>query len=372
MTAPPFLPAQVAVFHENTTDVRIQEHMTAIKTRLTNSHAKSKVMFEYDTVLKGYSLHDEAGDVLPYLQGLDSDLKYLEANQMYHANQDCDTQTGATWGLVRTTRRELVIDGVFTHKPRGGAGVRAYIIDTGVYMEHNEFEDRAVWGFDAINNPSLETDRNGHGTHVAGTVGGATYGIARGVTVVGVKVLGATGSGSTAGVIAGIDFSARDREQNGGPGNGNMSLGGGLSTAMNDATNGAVATGLPMIVASGNSNANACNFSPASATEAYTVNSMDNQDRRSTFSNFGTCSDLFAPGSAITSAWIGNPASDNTISGTSMAAPHVAGVISILQGENPTASPAQLYAMMTSEATTDTITNPGTGSPNLLLFKECL
>ena len=192
--------------------------------------------------------------------------------------------------------------------------------------------------------------------------------MAKGATAVDVKVLSGSGAGSTAGIVAGIDWAANDND--GGQGVANLSLGGLISSALNQATNGAFAAGLAMIVASGNSNSNSCLFSPASAADAFTVDASDNTDRRSSFSNHGTCSSLFAPGTSITSTWIGDPWSINTISGTSMAAPHVAGVAAVMRQKQPEATVEQIYKELLDGATEGAIDQLG-GSPNLLLHKDC-
>ena len=210
-----------------------------------------------------------------------------------------------------------------------------------VYLEHNDFERRAIWGFDSVDNPSPETDENGHGTHVAGTVMSKTYGLAKAATAVAVRVLGADGSGSYAGVIAGVNFVAKDGK--GKKAVANMSLGGGKSAAMNNAVAAAVKAGIPFVVAAGNEAQDACNVSPASEPSAITVMCSNSADNFCSFSNYGRCTDMIAPGQSITSTWINGPFSDNTISGTSMSAPHVAGVAAkIISASSSAMTPAQV------------------------------
>jgi len=276
--------------------------------------------------------------------------------------------------------------GTFFHPSHGAGDVLSYIIDTGVLLAHDEFGGRAVFGANYAG--GVNDDCNGHGTHVAGTVGGATYGIAREVTLVAVKVLNCQGSGTTAGVVNGVNFSVTNC--NGRKCTANMSLGGGFSPTMNNAVAAAVDAGIHYSVAAGNENQNACNVSPASEPKACTVGATAQQavggsenqiDVRSSFSNWGTCVDVFGPGSSIRSAWIdttGQGRTDriNTISGTSMASPHVCGVASLLVSENAGSSPAQITAMITQQATAGVITmNCGTqacnSSPNLLVFTDC-
>jgi subtilisin family serine protease len=251
-----------------------------------------------------------------------------------------------------------------------GSGVTVYVIDTGIYTANVEFGNRAVWGTNTVD--SAKTDGNGHGTHCAGTIGGNTYGMAKGAKLVAVKVLSDSGSGSTAGVISGIQWAVKDKK---GPGAavGSMSLGGGKTATMNAAVADATTQGLIMVVAAGNDNKNACNYSPASTPEAITVAASDNKDNKATFSNFGDCVHVFAPGVAITSAWIGGPSAVNTISGTSMACPHVAGQVAKYLETQPNAKASVAKAWIVANAQAGIIKGipavPKT--PNLLLFGDC-
>jgi serine protease len=245
--------------------------------------------------------------------------------------------------------------------------VRAYVIDTGILAAHADFGGRVGAGFTAINDGRGSNDCNGHGTHVAGTVGGNTWGIAKGVQLFGVRVLGCTGSGSNSGVIAGVDWVTANHVK---PAVANMSLGGGASSALDTAVNNSIAAGVFYAVAAGNDNANACNYSPARAANAMTVGSTTSTDARSSFSNFGTCVDIFAPGSSITSAWYTSNSATNTISGTSMASPHVAGVAALYLAGNTTASPSAVTTAINNNATLNKVTSAGTGSPNRLLYSQ--
>jgi subtilisin family serine protease len=289
---------------------------------------------------------------------------YIEADQEVAL---VATQSPATWGLDRVDQRNLPLNNAYTFN-FSGTGVNVYIIDTGIRASHVDFSGRVVSGFTAINDGNGTNDCNGHGTHVAGTAGGETYGVAKDATLYAVRVLGCNGSGTNAGVIAGVDFVANQQSSQAKAAVANMSLGGGASSALDAAVNNATAAGVLFVAAAGNDNANACNSSPARAATAYTVGSTTSSDARSSFSNFGTCLNIFAPGSSITSAWSTSNTATNTISGTSMAAPHVAGAAALLVEENPTWTVAQVRAALTDNATPNVISNVGSGSPNLLLY----
>ncbi|MFY1632515.1 S8 family peptidase [Solwaraspora sp. WMMB335] len=290
-------------------------------------------------------------------------VKYVQQNRTVSlAGTQAPTPS---WGLDRIDQSALPLNNSYTY-PNTGSGVTAYIIDTGIRFAHNDFGGRAVTGFDAVDGGSAD-DGNGHGTHVAGTVGGTAYGVAKDVTLVGVRVLNNSGSGSYAQVIAGIDWVTADHAA-GEPAVANMSLGGGFDQATNDAVTASIADGVVYSIAAGNSSANACSYSPASTPTAITVGATTNTDARASYSNYGTCLDIFAPGSSITSAWHTSDTATNTISGTSMAAPHVAGAAALAVAANPAYTPAQIRDLLVADATSGVVTNPGSGSPNELLY----
>ncbi|MFF5963664.1 S8 family serine peptidase [Streptomyces collinus] len=270
-----------------------------------------------------------------------------------------------SWGLDRIDQKSLPLNSSYTYPDSAGEGVTAYVIDTGVRITHGDFGGRASYGYDAVDNDNTAQDGHGHGTHVAGTVAGSAYGVAKKAKVVGVRVLNNSGQGTTAQVVAGIDWVARNAVK---PAVANMSLGGPGDTAIDTAVRNAITSGVTFVVAAGNESTNASTRSPARVTEAVTVGATTSSDAKASYSNYGTVLDLFAPGSSITSAWSTSDSATNTISGTSMASPHVAGAAALHLAANPTATPAQVSAALTSAATTGVVTSPGTGSPNRLLY----
>jgi subtilisin family serine protease len=256
------------------------------------------------------------------------------------------------------------LSNTFTYT-RTGSGVTAYVIDTGILISHTDFGGRAAVGTDKIGDGRNGIDCNGHGTHVAGTIGGTTYGVVKSVKLVAVRVLNCSGSGTTSGVVAGVDWVTAHKS---GPSVANMSLGGSVSTTLDNAVKNSIAKGVTYAIAAGNSGVSACNTSPARVAEAITVGATDKTDTRPSWSNYGTCLDMFAPGVNIKSDWYTSTTATNTISGTSMAAPHVAGVAALYLQANPTASPSAVRNALVANATKSVVKSAGSGSPNNLLF----
>ncbi|ALC26696.1 S8 family peptidase [Streptomyces bacillaris] len=269
-----------------------------------------------------------------------------------------------SWGLDRIDQTETAGDNAYNYPDSAGEGVTAYVIDTGVRVTHEDFEGRATSGFDAVDNDDDADDGNGHGTHVAGTIAGASHGVAKKAKIVAVRVLDDNGSGTTEQVIAGIDWVAANAS---GPSVANMSLGGGADPALDEAVQKAIAAGVTFGVAAGNESSDAGQVSPARVPEAITVASSTEADEQSSFSNYGSIVDIYAPGSDITSTWNDSDTGTNTISGTSMATPHVVGAAAVYLAGNPDASPEAVATALTEGATPDAISNATEGTANKLL-----
>ncbi|HEV8172950.1 MAG TPA: S8 family serine peptidase [Actinoplanes sp.] len=337
------------------TDATVREGLTP--TSLARTYG-AQVRQTFGAALHGF----EAGmsEAAAKRFAADRRVAFVEQNQFVSL---LTTQSNATWGLDRIDQRNRPLNGTYTYPSTAGAGVTAYVIDTGIKYSHTDFGGRATPGYDAVGSGGV--DCNGHGTHVAGTIGGKTYGVAKSVSLVGVRVLNCSGRGTNAGVIAGVDWVTQNAHK---PAVANMSLGGGASTALDNAVTASINSGVSYALAAGNSNANACSTSPARVAPAITVGATTNTDARASYSNYGTCLDIFAPGSSITSDWYSSDTATKTISGTSMASPHVAGAAALVLGQNPSFTPAQVRDSLVATATPNVVTSPGSGSPNRLLY----
>ena len=330
---------------------------------LAGRHGGS-VVRTYHTALRGFELKATATQAARI--AANPNVAYVEQN---HTVRALETQTNPpSWGLDRIDQRNLPLNQSYTFPNRANS-VRAYIVDTGIRTTHNEFGGRATSGYDAVDGGTAD-DCNGHGTHVAGTVGGASYGVAKSVQLVAVRVLNCSGQGTNAQVVGGIDWVAANAVR---PAVANMSLGGGANTAIDNAVNNAINRGITFAIASGNGDLlgnrqNACNYSPARVPAAITVGATQSNDAAASFSNYGTCVDILAPGVSITSAWYSSNTATNTISGTSMATPHVAGAAALVLQANPSWTNQQVRDYLVNNATPNVVTNAGTGTPNRLLY----
>lgn len=339
----------IVVFRDDTRDA------PGLATRLVAAHGGT-LHHTYRNALRGFAAKLSPAAVEALRRN--PQVKYVEEDGIASAST---TQYSAPWGLDRIDQTSLPLNGTYTYTPTG-SGVRIYILDTGIRYDHVEFGGRAVAGYDGFGGNG--SDCQGHGTHVAGTAAGSTYGVAKSASLVSVRVLDCSGNGPWSTVIAGVDWVTANHVK---PAVANMSLGGGGNTSLDDAVANSIAAGVTYAVAAGNNNYDACYYSPARVSAALTVGNSTSSDVRSSTSNYGSCLDLFAPGTNIVSAWYTSSTATNTISGTSMASPHVAGVAALYLQNNTTASPATVMSVIVNTAFTNKLTSIGTGSPNRLL-----
>ncbi|MEU0091210.1 S8 family serine peptidase [Kribbella sp. NPDC006257] len=334
---------------------------SAAETRVTTQSLAAsydvKVRRQFDSSIRGFSANmseEQAKKVAG-----DTRVAFVQQNQKITADQD-----DPPWGLDRTDQRDLPLDKKF--EPSGTAdNVNVYVIDTGIYAAHKDFGGRASVGTDTVGDGQNGVDCMGHGSHVAGTIAGTTYGLAKGAKIIAVRVLDCNGSGTTESVVGGIDWVTKNAKK---PAVANMSLGGGTDIALDAAVKASIDAGITYAVAAGNDSSDACSASPADQPDAITVGATDDKDAKATFSNFGRCVDVFAPGVDITSVGITAPDSTAKMSGTSMATPHVSGGIALYLSQHPDAKPADVAKALVGAATPDKVGDPGTGSPNKLLF----
>jgi subtilisin family serine protease len=369
----PAMAAEGQVLYAGSADAISGSYIVVFKDSVSTQSVESQVQsstdkyggqatYTYTAALRGYNA--TMTETQAKRLAADPSVAYVQQNRTVHIT---DVQPNPpSWGLDRVDQRNLPLDNSYTFT-NTASNVNAYVIDTGILVSHSTFGGRATFLTNTTGDGN-NTDCNGHGTHVAGTIGGSQFGLAKGVHLFAVKVLDCGGSGSFAGVAQGIDFVTQHHAA-GQPAMANMSLGAqGSDAATETAVRNSIADGVVYGIAAGNSNANACNFTPARVAEAITVNASDINDARASFSNFGTCTDIFAPGVNIVSSWNTSDTATQTLSGTSMATPHVVGAAALILGANPSLTPAQVQSAMKANGTPNKITNPGTGSPNTLLF----
>lgn len=324
-----------------------------------------KVLQTYDAVLKGFAIYlpDVAGTA--FVEAMKKNPKVVSVENDTIMKVDATTQSNPDWGLDRIDQKNLPLDSAYSYL-QTGSGTTAYIVDTGILSTHQQFSGRVLSGYTAISDGNGTNDCHGHGTHVAGTVGGSTYGVAKNVSLVPIRILGCDGSGASSNVIAGLDWILKNGKK---PAVVNMSLGGEANASLDSAVENLFNNGYVMVVAAGNSNTDACSSSPARVSKAITVAATDSTDTRASYSNYGSCVDIFAPGSQINSSWIGSNTATKVLNGTSMATPHVVGVVAEMLQSTPTATPQTISTNLLNQASNNVVKNPS-GSPNRLLYKS--
>ncbi|KAF9386071.1 hypothetical protein CPB97_004157 [Podila verticillata] len=361
-TGKPIPDSYIVVLKEGQSVANFETKFDDIARRQNGRGRKPTISHKYEAI-SGFAATINAAALKELLAA--DEVEFVEQDQIVTLN--AAQQSPPSWGLPRISQRNLNLAAPYYYQDEAGSGVTAYVIDTGINTNHVEFGGRATMGANFIQG-SANTDENGHGTHVSGTIGGRTYGVAKNVQLVGVKVLNAQGSGSFSGIIAGMDWVVS--RASGTKAVVNMSLGGGKSQAVDAAATRIFNAGIALLVAAGNdANADACNGSPSGAQGTFTVGATDRNDRIATFSSWGQCVDAFAPGVNIVSSWIGSSTATNTISGTSMATPHVAGIAALLLSSDSSLTSTQaLYTKLQQTSTANVISGNLNGSPNRLVF----
>lgn len=374
----------------------VQDIHSTSETKRATLRKRNQFPFQNDLFNGLKHTYDIAGSLLGYSGHFDEevieqvrrhpDVEFVEKDSEVHTMEDHEIETNAPWGLARISHRDSLSFGTFNkylYTANGGTGVDAYIIDTGTNVEHVDFEGRASWG-KTIPTGDEDLDGNGHGTHCSGTVAGKRFGVAKKANVYAVKVLRSNGSGTMSDVMKGVEWATGKHQEKAKKGGkafkgsvANMSLGGGKSPALDQVVNAAVEAGIHFAVAAGNDNADSCNYSPAAAEKAVTVGASTFTDERAYFSNFGKCNDIFAPGLNILSTWIGSKYAVNTISGTSMASPHIAGLLAYFLSLQPDKdssfavadiTPAEMKANLLAIATSGALTDVPSDTENILAW----
>jgi len=362
----------IVIYHPTVSDLVQAKHQAALGKSVFASYNITKDFMGYAATLDGEQLEFVLED--PAVK----EVHFDHVVHAYGTEQTCDSAQSnvRSWGICRVSHYGAITTGALNtfrwNSGQSGTGVDVYVIDTGIRLTHQEFEGRAIWGANYVD--SLRSDDNGHGTHCAGTIGGVTIGVARNCRLVAVRVLNGAGSGTNTGVINGINYCANNARTRGVPSVASMSLGGGYSAAMNNAVAALVSAGVTTAVAAGNDAASACNYSPASTPTAITVGATStdasNRDIISSFSNYGTCVHVFAPGSNIYSCGISSNTAYATMSGTSMACPHAAGLAAVILHRSPTLTPQRVKDEMLNNANWDLIVNTK-GTANALIYNGC-
>jgi subtilisin family serine protease len=343
------------------TDHTAQKNTRTLASDLTKKY-RGSVKHTYKKAMRGFVASMSESDARKLAKN--PNVKFVEQDAM--ATADATQLNPNTWGIDRIDQRALPLDTAYTYPDVSASGVTAYVIDSGIRTTHNEFGGRAVDGWDFVEDDAVAQDCKGHGTHVAGVIGSGSYGVAKDINLVGVRVLDCSGNGTYSDIIAGIDWVTANATL---PAVANVSLGGINSLALDGAVQNSIAAGITYAVSAGNNSTDACTQSPARAADAITVAATNDLDERWASSNYGACVDLFAPGVSVRSAYMNSNTSTARMTGTSQAAPHVTGVAALMLATDPTLTPTQIRDAIVTNATVSSVVNSGPDSPNLLLFQ---